>query len=494
MVTVVALLILQLGVFGFKSGISADEYTNRTGMVSSSITSANVRSAPEVPVSPSPGNVITTVGPGQAVTVLQRVIGGATSQYGNEWYQIRFTKSGTSTVYEGYIVDNFITLDPVPVATPTPIPVTPDATFEAMLTEQRFPESYKPQLRQLHTLHPTWVFQSLFTNLDWNNVLNNENIPGRSLIESTNNDNWKSLDADAYNWLTNRWTVYDGSGWIAASRDLISYYMDPRNMLDGTRVYMFENLSYNPAIHTLAGVQAILAGSFMDGKSVTFNDPATGASRTLTYAQIFIEAAQKSGVSPYNLASRVRQEVGATSGSISGTVKDPLSGEDYTGYYNYFNIGANASTEPNGAVLNGLQFAKYGSDRVATVSANEKDYYIPWSDPYRSIVGGSIWIGWKYVNVGQNTLYFQKFDVINDATNGLYWHQYMANLMAPYSESTRISNAYTSFNFGDNAMSFIIPVYNGMPDLAAPKPAASGNPNNWLKSLTINGQSLTPEF
>ena len=50
--------------------------------------------------------------------------------------------------------------------------------------------------------------------------------------------------------------------------------------------------------------------------------------------QELIDAAKKSGVSPYHLASRALQEVGAsgTSGSVNGS----------SGYYNYYNIsGAN---------------------------------------------------------------------------------------------------------------------------------------------------------
>ena len=144
MMLIVAAVALQLGIFEVAPRVSADEYTGRTGTVTA--TSANVRSTPEV----KDGNILTVVYNGQRVTVLQRVIGGATSAYGPEWYQIRFTNA--SGEFTGYIVDNFVALDALPTPTPTPPPINPD--FEAYLTEQGFPESYKPGLRVLHAQYP----------------------------------------------------------------------------------------------------------------------------------------------------------------------------------------------------------------------------------------------------------------------------------------------------------------------------------------------------
>lgn len=470
---IVILAVGQIGIFNFNPGIAADEFTNRTGKINAG--TVNVRSTPDSTIDT---NKIVTVNLNQVVTILERVSGPTLSGTGL-WYKVRFSIG--STVYEGYVVERYVTLD---------APVLPDLSFEEQLTQQKFPESYKPHLRELHTQNPTWVFQSVFTNLDWNTVLDNQTIPGRSLVQNQFNDNFKSLEPEAYDWLTNKWKPYDGSSWVMASRQLVSYYMDPRSMLDSTRVYMFENLSFNPAVHTIEGVKAILQGCFMgNDKTVTFPDLKTGAERTLTYAQIFMEAAQVSGVSPYHLASRVRQEVGGgTSGSITGTQAP------YEGYYNYFNIGATASTTPGGAVLNGLEVAKHGTDRKPGITETEEVFLFPWTDPYRSIVGGSIWLGSRYIDVGQNNLYLQKFDVINDRETGLYWHQYMSNIMAPYSESTQIKKAYEDFNLGANPLVFNIPIYNNMPVSASPKPAESGNPNNWLKTLQINNEPLTPTF
>ena len=43
-------------------------------------------------------------------------------------------------------------------------------------------------------------------------------------------------------------------------------------------------------------------------------------------------------------------------------------------------------------------------------------------------------------------------------------------------------------------MMFEIPVYSSLPSQAVSKPADSGNPNNWLKTLSIAGYGLTPSY
>lgn len=43
-------------------------------------------------------------------------------------------------------------------------------------------------------------------------------------------------------------------------------------------------------------------------------------------------------------------------------------------------------------------------------------------------------------------------------------------------------------------MEFKIPVYNNMPDKLCPKPTSSGDNNNYLKSLSVSGTSISPKF
>ena len=151
-----------------------------------------------------------------------------------------------------------------------------------------------------------------------------------------------------------------------------------------------------------------------------------GKTVNMYYSKAFMNAASKSGVSPYHLASRVKQEVVINSKLMSSSVSGTVSG--YKGIYNFYNIGANNSTVPGGAVANGLNWAKTGTT-----------YERPWNNRYKSIVGGAQYIGKNYINAGQNTLYLEKFNVTGKNT---YNHQYMGNIEAPNSEATKTVAAY----------------------------------------------------
>ncbi len=125
-----------------------------------------------------------------------------------------------------------------------------------------------------------------------------------------------------------------------------------------------------------------------------------------------------------------------------------------------------------GAIKNGLQYAKDG--KGASQSTKDK-YLIPWNTKERAITGGAIFIGSSYINVGQNTIYLQKFDVNDDKGGDLFWHQYMTNVLAPYSESKSIYNGYQKSGLLETPMSFIIPVYHNMPSIPQDSPSISRN-------------------
>ena len=182
-----------------------------------------------------------------------------------------------------------------------------------------------------------------------------------------------------------------------------------------------------------------------------------------TYADLILKAAITSKVSPYHLASRIKQEVGPflSHSSISGTV------EGYKGLYNFYNIGATSSAEPMGAIINGL---KYARDGKGASQETKNKYLIPWDNKEKAITGGGIFIGSSYINVGQNTVYFQKFHVTDTKGEELFWHQYMTNVLAPYSESKSIYQGYKNNGLIDSPMHFIIPIYNNMPEIATSNP------------------------
>jgi beta-N-acetylglucosaminidase len=209
----------------------------------------------------------------------------------------------------------------------------------------------------------------------------------------------------------------------------------------------------------------------------------SGQTVTRSYSETFIAAAQYSGVSPYHLASRAKQEVVTGTTSLSSSVSGTVSGLE--GLYNFYNIGAYNSTAPGGAVANGLKYARNGT----TDQALNAQYLIPWDNPYDAIVGGAYIIGSNYIKRGQNTTYLQKFNMTPTSTFG---HQYMANVEAPNAEAKKTFAAYSVMS--DNPIVFSIPVYMNMPETAPMVPQPALNPNNWLKTLKIDGYSLTPTF
>ena len=61
-----------------------------------------------------------------------------------------------------------------------------------------FPESYRPYLEELQKNHPNWTFTALYTNLDWDYVIKNENIFGKNLVPKSYNDRWKNTNPGEY--------------------------------------------------------------------------------------------------------------------------------------------------------------------------------------------------------------------------------------------------------------------------------------------------------
>ena len=64
------------------------------------------------------------------------------------------------------------------------------------------------------------------------------------------------------------WTGFDGSTWVAASEDILRFYMDPRNFLDEAYIFQFMSQKYDPAVHTREGLQSMLKGSFMENGQI----------------------------------------------------------------------------------------------------------------------------------------------------------------------------------------------------------------------------------
>lgn len=368
------------------------------------------------------------------------------------------------------------TATPKPTATPEPDSNLSDTEYKEKLQEAGFPKSYVSSLLALHKKYPNWTFSPYITGLKWSTVIKKESVVGLNLLSINKSYAWKSTEEGAYDWTTDKFIPYDGSTWVTASKKAVKYYMDPRNFLDERGIFQFENLEYQKDYHTKEGVEKILNNTPMYDKAFTYKDD-TGASKSMKYSAAFVSAASTSKVSPYHLASRVKQEVVISATLMSSSVSGKVAG--YEGIYNFYNIGANNSTVAGGAIANGLKWASSGDT-----------YSRPWTDPYKSIVGGASYIGKNYINVGQNTLYLQKFNV---TPKNRYNHQYMANVEAPNSEATKTNTAYGTEK-EEMPIVFSIPVYEEMPETACSVPSGGKNPNNYLKALTVKDHAFDSKF
>lgn len=428
-------------------------YNNKTGYVAASLVKlANESSNDEKTPSSNEGNTSSTeqkaitfqmgtatsdsglnvrTGAGMNYDILTVLPYGATftitgsSKASNNklWYKYDYSNSKS-----GYVCSDYVKVKTV----------TSENSFEAYMTSQGFPESYKASLRALHEEHPQWVFKAVKVGYSWSDALDKEGVVGRNLVSSSAPISHRSTAKGSYNSSTKKWTKFDGS-WYAANTKVIAYYMDPRNFMNESGIYQFMTHSYDSKSQTADTVKAVIKGSFMQSRN-----PGGGYS---SYDKLINDAGKATGVNPNVLAAMIIQEQGWNGSSlVSGT----YSG--YSGYYNFFNIGAYTTSSMN-AIQRGLWYAK-GSGTGAT------SYYRPWNTPYKSIKGGAKFYADSYVSNNQDSYYSKKFNVYNGLSN-VGSHQYMTFVAAAASEGSIVKKAYA--NNSNYPVVFEIPVYNGMP-------------------------------
>ncbi len=455
------------------------------GQLNSANTSA-LRSQPNI----NDGTLIERYSQGTRVEVFTEVTGEAWNG-STSWYYVRIV---ARNLY-GYVHKDLVTLTGESFDPAAPGPEA-DPAFEAALDAQDFPESYRPALRKLHAKYPNWSFVAFHAqdNTTGNPLLTlaraveAEYRPGVNLVPLTRNRSHRTYDSShGYYYATDQWKAYDAGSWVGASKEILAYCLDPRNLLTEETIFQFECLSYIEGVHTLEAVQKALAGSFMADASVPNKD----GDGTTTYAQIFMDAAEESRVNPLFLVHRCRTEIGNGQGddlptAVSGTVSG------YESIYNFYNIGAYASGNP---VMNGLVFAKFGNRRDGSGPTDDekRDFLLPWNSQWKAIVGGAKWIGSRYILNGQDTSYLQKY-WINGLKPAAFSHQYMGNVYAPSNESYQVYKSYRDNGILENNYVFKIPVLTGLPSEPAPYPVGNLSRNNYLKSITLSKGSLSPAF
>lgn len=385
----------------------------------------------------------------------------------NGFYKIKFLYSGF--LYAGYIPKNNVIASEYTI----------DEAYEQSLVAMGFPSDYAVRLANLHAIHPNWNFAPSFTGgvqggMDFMTAVKGEaSVVSRNVIQTSNNSLKSTADGAYKNGV---WLDLAGSGWHAASEQTIAFFLDARNFLDESHIFMFENLGYNPVTQTENAVDKVLNGTFMsrDKPFTCIADSYGCALGEHSFTETFINSGINRKVSPVHLASRVKQEQGPNGSTLClGNGYD----NQLKGYYNFFNIGASGKTDYE-VIINGLTYAKNRN----------------WNNQYVSIYEGSNLISSNYIGRGQSTGYYQKFNTI---VSPLYGNQYMQNVMAPYREAystyTSYYKNYDNLSNWDNAVyDFLIPVYSNMGSYTTLD--VSQNGDSTLKSLSITDCKLNPSF
>lgn len=409
-----------------------------------------------------------------------------------------------------------------------PVRSVADTAYYNSLINMGFPSSYATKIEELHNLHPSWKFEPvMITELSrtskytsyksaytWEYVIDQEYAYSENIVSTSSwaPEPYASLGVGNYTPYYDPYntTLYD-SGKRLASRQAQEYFIDPRNWLNDTEVFMFKTVVFDPDVDTVEGTNAIFAGTFMGD----YADCGNGTS----YAQYLYDCGQEYGVSSLALASRLRGEQGAgTSPQIHGTLGDVLymfatqkpnsyngatvwgsnwtasnvvsklnslgysveSLKSFNGYYNFFNIQASGTG----------YFEIYFNAVMEAIEGG-------WNTKAKAIDGGARKFAEKYVNCHQDTAYFQKFNLdpraSRDGTSSAnFWAQWMQGISGALTEARSMRTAYEEDNSLESAFTFLVPVFEGMP-ASCPDPAGGNvywsNKNNTTQTsftITLN--------
>lgn len=399
-----------------------------------------------------------TLLPGTNVVIVGNKIYTAGSSCTDGWYYIKYNGNNS-----GYTCSTYVKKKSEITAS--------DEEYEKYLISIGFPESYTPYLVYLHQKHPSWKFNPIDTGLYWDNVISGESYKNY-------------LQYYDLTYVTDFTVREVGSGsvdWYTAKDSTNAFYLDPRNLLTENFIFAFETLAYNYADESKEefNKDSVMAKLYYDALVNLFKNSYLKAEE---YVLMYLGAGFKYNVNPLHLASRTIQEGGSNEnyGAITGNYTELYGSDSVVGFYNYYSVGAYADNVTSNPLLRGLAYA-------ATIVGGNS-YGRPWDSREKAIYGGAEFISERYVNDGQNTLYFQKFNTSPTSSAPLYTGQYMTNLLGHVVESENNYYTYRDLNLLDGGYVFDIPVYLNMPEVVSLPTNASEI--NTLDSISINGKNL----
>lgn len=367
-----------------------------------------------------------------------------------------------------------------------------ETSYKNELRTAGFPELYLEKLWQMHKAHPNWVFKAYDTGLDWDTAVATESAGQKNLVyiqpdssycatrlyRSQSVGEYTSKAGFDYDYVVRDGSDANQKGWIDATPMAVAYYMNPYTFIGNEITIMqYESLEWNfgdSVSEAEAVIETMLTNTFMsktansynsnyvsDGNIIYKDTNGKTVATSVTYANAICTAAKENNINPCYLTAKILGEVGTKgSGSTTGT----YSG--YAGYYNYLNIGASDSGSGE-AVAKGLARAKSEG----------------WTSPQSAISGGAKFIASSYIAKGQNTSYFQKFNVTKTNT---YNNQYMTAVNGVVNTTYSTYSGYKSYGILDTAKTFYIPVFKNMPDGTSGSVKFQGYTNVGIANSTVN--------
>lgn len=376
------------------------------------------------------------------------VTGSATSSM----YSIIYDNNQTGYVSKGYVINvdaNTLTSDAGNVES--------YQSYCSTLTSKGFDTSYCPYLYYLHSKHPNWVF--------------NADKIGLTLEEvSEGEENYCSLQTSNQNyWLKTKPNECPKSGvcWYYVKASVISSFMDPRNSLFENLIFQFLDSDANKDLYSDETLSYLV-----------------GNGNLKQYLSDFKTAASTQGINAVELVSRSKQEgnntvgYGPSSGKYTTNTGTFYNGLTLDGFYNFYNIGAfkaDGLTPTTRAVA-------YAASYIGGTS-----YGRPWNSASKAISGGADFLASRYIKRGQDTIYYQKFNVSSYRLSDMYTNQYMTSIYAPASEGKDTKSTYEKSNSLDLPFVFTIPVYENMGSVYQPLNKSSANS---LINIAINGTTI----
>ena len=314
-----------------------------------------------------------------------------------------------------------------------------------------FTESYCPYLYYLHSKHPNWVFRADRVGISVEDASRNEE--GKCSLQ-TDNENYR--------------IGWNEANYYFVNFKVIAAYLDPRNSMFEANIFQFFDSDDNKDLSSDATLDYLVGNGHLK-----------------QYLDAFKSAASSNGINVVQLVSRSKQE-GMNNGNyipVKGTYTtdtgQTYNGNSLDGYYNFYNINTYGSLP----FVNGLAYAAGFFDSTVT------SFQRPWNSPEKAISGGAEFLASSYIKKGQDTPFYQKFNIASYAQYSKYTHQYMTNIAAPASEGRSMYSTYKSSNSLDQAFVFTIPVYENMSSI--PYQAADRSNISTLSNIAINGNTIT---